>query len=249
MFRILLITLFLIGCQNLNVPASFVYKDIKMQQFDIASWQKITQPDGVYKIYLEGDGYAFNAHGRATQDPTPKGTLVREMAFGDKSPNVVYLARPCQYIKTPACTKKYWTTARFSAEVVQAEYEAIKKIVGKNPVILIGFSGGAQIAGLLAVEQNELNVKKVITIAGNLDHTAWTQYHHLPPLDKSLNLKDYRTKFMNIPQVHYIGAKDKVIPPRISQNFIKGQAPMIVVSKATHNENWKKIYPYIWAEK
>ena len=99
--------------------------------------------------HLQRCVYAFNARGKATQDPTPHGTLVRELAFGDNSPNVIYLARPCQYVKSPICSKRHWTTARFSPEVINAEYEAIKNIASNNPVILIGFSGGAQVAGLV----------------------------------------------------------------------------------------------------
>ncbi|MDD7312777.1 MAG: alpha/beta hydrolase, partial [bacterium] len=64
----------------------------------MASWQKITHPTAPYKIYIEGDGHAFNAHGQPTGNPTPKGTLVRELAFGDNHENVIYLARPCQYV-------------------------------------------------------------------------------------------------------------------------------------------------------
>lgn len=52
------------------------------RDFTIANWQKVTEPNGTYKIYIEGDGYAFNAHGHPTPDLTPKGTLVRELALG-----------------------------------------------------------------------------------------------------------------------------------------------------------------------
>ena len=164
--------LVLCSCSTITVPPEFTYKEIKTQYFDIASWQKITEPKGVYKVYIEGDGYAFNAHGRPTQDPTPKGTIIRELTFGDESPNVIYLARPCQYVKSPICSQRHWTTARFASEVINAEYEAIKSIVGNSPVVLIGFSGGAQVAGLVATAKSGLNVKKIITIAGNLDHLA-----------------------------------------------------------------------------
>lgn len=51
------------------------------------------------------------------------------------------------------------TTARFALEVINAEYEAIKNIADNNPVILIGFSGGAQVAGLVATAKPGLNVK------------------------------------------------------------------------------------------
>ena len=159
-YKILVAIFLLSGCQSISVPPSYEYKEIAMRNFTIASWQKITEPNGVYKIYIEGDGYAFNVHGRPTQDPTPKGVLVRELAFGDNSPNVIYLARPCQYVKSPICSQRHWTTARFAHEVVNAEYEAVKQIAWSHPVILIGFSGGAQIAGLVASAKNGLNIKK-----------------------------------------------------------------------------------------
>ena len=137
MIKVLITLLFLTGCTTIKAPADFVYKEIETQNFTLASWQKVTNPAAPYKIYIEGDGYAFNTRGKATQDPTPRGTLVRELAFGDDSPNIIYLARPCQYVKSPICSKRHWTTARFAPEVINAEYEAIKNIVGNNPVILI----------------------------------------------------------------------------------------------------------------
>ena len=111
-----------------------MYKEVETRNFTLASWQKVTNPAAPYKIYIEGDGCAFNARGKATQDQTPRGTLVRELAFGDDSQNVIYFARPCQYIKSPICSKRHWTTARFALEVINAEYEAIKNIADNNPV-------------------------------------------------------------------------------------------------------------------
>ena len=249
MTKVLVTLLFLAGCTTIKVPADFVYKEIETQNFTLASWQKITDPFGVYKIYIEGDGYAFNAHGRATQDPTPKGILMRELAFGDDSPNVVYLARPCQYIKSPICSKRHWTTARFAPEVINAEYAAVKQVAGDNPVILIGFSGGAQIAGLIASAKPGLNVKKIITIAGNLDHLTWTQYHNLPPLNESMNLESYRKQFAKIPQIHYVSSDDKVMPPVLVREFVGGSGNIIEVRGATHNSGWEEIYSQIRNEK
>ena len=245
----ILLSLILCGCSSITVPDSFTYKEIETKDFKLASWQKISNPQGVYKIYIEGDGYAFNRYGRATQDPTPKGTLVRELAFGDDNENVVYLARPCQYVKSPICSKRHWTTARFAPEVINAEYNAIKQIAGNNPVILIGFSGGAQVAGLVSAAKTGLNVKKVITIAGNLDHLAWTQYHKLPPLNESMNLESYKERFIQIPQIHYAGENDDVIPSALTKEFVKDESQIIVVPGATHNAGWNSIYQKIWAEK
>lgn len=249
MLKRLVLFLFLVGCATISAPPEYVYKEIPFRNFTLASWQKVTNPAAPYKIYIEGDGHAFNAHGRATQDPTPRGNLVRELAFGDDSPNVVYLARPCQYIKSPVCSKRHWTTARFAPEIINDEYAAIKQVAGGNPVVLIGFSGGAQIAGLIATAKSGLNIKKIITIAGNLDHQAWTQYHNLPPLTESLNLESYRKQFAKIPQIHYVGEKDDVIPPILAYEFIRNPTLIIEVKDAEHNSGWEKIYSAVWQEK
>ena len=93
---------------------------------------------------------------------------------------MIYLARPCQYVKSPICSQSTLDNARFAPEIIIAEFGAIKQIAGENPVVLVGFSGGAQVAGLLASAKSRAEYQKVITIAGNLDHLAWTQYHNLP---------------------------------------------------------------------
>lgn len=249
MIKLIGILLLLAGCTSVAVPSDYVYKEVKTRDFTIATWQKITSSQEVYKVYIEGDGYAFNNYGKPTQDPTPKGTFVRKLAFGDNSPNVIYIARPCQYIKSLICSKRHWTTARFAPEIINAEYETIKEIVGDNRVILIGFSGGAQIAGLIATAKYGLNIKKIITVAGNLDHLSWTQYQNLPPLNESMNLESYRTQFANISQIHYVGTNDKVIPPILVKEFIGNDDLIVEVDGANHNEGWESIYQAVWSEK
>jgi len=246
---LIILGLWLCACSSISVPDSFVYREMQTRDFDVATWQKITQPQAVYKIYIEGDGYAFNASGRATQNPTPRGMLVREMAFADNSPNVVYLSRPCQYVKSRACSKRHWTTARFAPEIINAEYEAVKQIAGNSPVILIGFSGGAQVVGLITAAKPGLNVKKVITVAGNLDHLAWTEYHNLPPLNESMNLESYRRQFATLAQTHYVGDGDKVVPPVLVKQFVGNDDLVVEVAGATHNSGWQNIFSQIHAER
>jgi pimeloyl-ACP methyl ester carboxylesterase len=215
------------------LPDGFAYREIEAGDFTLASYTKLTDPAAPVHVYIEGDGAAFR-HGFPTRDPTPKSTLVRNMAFADKAPNVAYLARPCQYVMTTKCEEKYWTSARFSAQVIEAEYRAVKTLASGRKVVLIGFSGGAQIAGLLAAT-TDLKVERVITIAGNLDHRAWTNWHRTAPLEGSLNLADYREKFARIPQTHYVGAKDKVVPPHLAKDF---GADVIIIENAAHESGW-----------
>ncbi len=229
-------------------PASFLYREIQTQTFKLASWAKITDPHQAVKIYIEGDGYAFNRHGYPSQDPTPKGYLLREIAFHDPSPNVVYLARPCQYVSDDFCSVRHWTTARFSTEVIQAMYEEIQVLAPDDELILIGYSGGAQVAGLLATTKN-LPVKKLITIAGNLDHESWTREKGLLGLSESLSLVSYRSQYLAFPQIHYVGEKDTVIYPSLTEHFVQNSAYIYRLPQATHGEGFETIYPLIWQEK
>ncbi len=249
MKRLIALIWLMTACSSVNVPPEFVYRKIQTRDFTLASWQKITNPSDVFKIYIEGDGYAFNTNGLETNDPTPRGTLVRELAFGDLSPNVVYLARPCQYIKSDICSKRHWSTARFAPEIINAEYDAVMQIANNSPVILIGFSGGAQVAGLIAAAKPKLNVKEIVTIAGNLDHLAWTQHHNIPPLNESLNLESWRKQFAKFPQTHYVGGGDEAIPPFLVKEFVNDRQSVIEVPEATHNSRWESIYPQIWEKR
>ena len=235
----------LCGCNSIIIPDDFTYTEIKTDDFTLASWQKLTDSTAPVKFYIEGDGFAFNAHGQPTSDPTPHGKMIREMAFGDNSPNVVYLARPCQYVMSSKCQQRYWTTARFAPEVVRSSAQAIKQITKNREAILIGFSGGAQVAGLIAVTEPSIKIKELITIGGNLDHQAWTDYHHLPPLTDSMNLRDYRETYLKLPQKHYVGKNDNIIVPELNIDFA-GKENVVIVDKASHGSGWNSIYPMIW---
>lgn len=243
----LLFCLCLIACANKTAPADFLYKEITTDTFTLYSYQKILRADKPIKIYIEGDGYAFNFHGQPSKDPSPKSNFLKNMALSDTNPNVVYLARPCQFIlkKNPICSKRHWTSARFAPEIINSMASAIKQIAQNNEVILIGFSGGAQIAGLIGSLKTDIKIKKIITIAGNLDHLAWTQYHKLPSLNESLNLADYRSNFIQIPQLHYVGKKDKNITYQLVENFIQNKSLIVTVNEASHNHGWNKIIPLI----
>ena len=245
----IIIFLCLVGCTvSGEIPDNFKYTEIQTPEFDFASWQKITDTNTGYKVYIEGDGFAFNAQGIPTDDPTPRSTFVRQMSFTDPHPNVIYLARACQFIQNKKCAQKYWTTARFASEIIDAQADALKQIIGSKSVVFVGFSGGAQIAGLIAVRHPEINVRKIITIAGNLNHPMWTAYHHVLPLSESLDLNEYKTEFLKFSQIHYVGASDEVMPPLLNQKFVAGKADVIEVKGANHNNGWDMIVPKIQAE-
>ena len=217
MWRIILFSLLLVGCANLNTYNDMiVVTPTEPALYSVATIQKITDTTAPVHIYIEGDGHAFNSRGLATNNPTPRSNFMRRMATADVSPNVAYIARPCQFMMDEKCNVSDWTNGRFSKTMVDSVAFAVKKIAGSRPVILIGYSGGAMVSGLIIQKHPEIDVKKWITIAGVLNHTDWTKYFNDTPLTLSINLNT----LPHLPQVHYIAEKDEVVPNSLSKQWI-----------------------------
>lgn len=204
---------------------------INAGNFEIATLQKTTNQSDPIHIYLEGDGHAFDGRGVPTRDPTPRGTFLRELATSDASANVVYMARPCQYIMSPACDVSDWTDGRFSPQVIESAATAIKQIAGTRPIILVGYSGGALLSGLVIEKYPELNVKKWITIAGVLNHSDWTDFFGDSPLTHSINMN----VLPRVHQLHYAAENDKTVPNSLTIQWTGG-ADTIIIPNATHDD-------------
>jgi len=225
--------LLLTGCvaSHWGAPPDFGYVIVDAGEYEIATWQKITDSAAPVRIYIEGDGRAFDGHGRPTHDPTPHGRLVRDLAAADMSANVVYMARPCQYVMSSACDVTDWTDGRFSSRIIDSMTSAIQQIARGRPVVLIGYSGGAMISGLIIEQNPDLNVHEWITVAGVLNHADWTGYFGDTPLTNSLNMN----KLPRVPARHYVAERDKVVPRALSQRW-GGDENLIIVPNATHNK-------------
>lgn len=174
-------------------------------------------------VYLEGDGHAWRTPSQPSDDPTPIRPVALELALADPRPNVVYVARPCQYLAPSArrCDARDWTDARFAPEIVDAVGEAIdvlKRRVGAGTVELVGFSGGGVVAALLTARRDD--VDRLVTVAGNLDTAAWTAWHRVRPLTGSLNPADFVAKLGTIEQVHFVGDRDRVMPRALVDGFV-----------------------------
>lgn len=230
MIRILVLLL-LAGCAGAGqFSPEFQYVPVPTGDYEIATWRRITDPVAPVHVYIEGDGYSFNSRGRPTCDPTPRARTVRNMAARDPSPNVVYIARPCQYVMSAACTSHDWTDGRFSARVIDAMTAAVRDAVGTRPVALVGYSGGALVSGLIIERTPDINIEKWITVAGVLNHADWTAHFGDSPLYTSLNLN----KLPAVPQVHYIAEQDRVVPRKLSEKWTGGA--VTVVPGATHGD-------------
>lgn len=174
-------------------------------------------------IYLEGDGLAWQSGTTVSPDPTPINPLALRLALRQPGGPAAYLARPCQYrdLKTsPACEEKYWTSHRFAPEVIEANNVAVtrlRELIPAKSLRLVGYSGGGAVAVLLAARRHD--VTQLITVAGNLDHAAWTGLHHLQPLSGSLNPADFARELSAVPQVHLVGAADRIVGEFVARSF------------------------------
>lgn len=167
------------------------------------------------RVYIEGDGRAWIHTDRPSLDPTPDNLLVAQLALEDPRPSV-YLARPCQFIGEHKCTKRWWTSARYAPEVVDsldAALNALKTRLGNQQFELIGYSGGATLALLLA--ERRTDIVSLQTLAGNLSPNQWAQQQGLAPLTESLQPNLSSVQFSRIKQRHLAGATDQVIPAEL----------------------------------
>lgn len=197
---------------------------VETPTFRLQAYVRLPHPVPHLVVYIEGDGFAWVSRNKKSSDPTPILPLALQLAALDPRPAVAYLARPCQYAgvgENPACTDDVWTRGRFSEEVVTSISQAIDRLktaAGAKSVELIGYSGGGGVAILVAARRRDVDA--VVTVAGNLDHRAFTDVAGVTPLDGSLNPLDVAEAVSSIPQIHFVGAEDRIVPEAVSRSFL-----------------------------
>lgn len=208
-------------------------------------------------VYIEGDGMAWLNSSTPSRDPTPLNPIGLKLAMRDPSGTAVYLARPCQFVTLQdkrSCQRKHWTNQRFSPEVIAASLstiEQLKQRFAAQRLVLVGYSGGAAVASLVAARRED--VDQLITVAGNLDHQVWTQEKHLSPLDGSLNPSADWRHLQNLPQTHFVGAQDTIISPAIARAYaahFPASAPLRIrkVEGFDHHCCWVEQWPVLLKE-
>ena len=250
------------GCQGLSLfedPRSLAHgiaaehgfqaRTLQAGQFTMLSFFRAAAGGGSSPmvVYIGGDGNAWKNRYVLARDPTPRQPQTLELAVQDPARDVVFLARPCQYT-LPAtargCHPRYWAYGRYAEEVIESIDLAIdryKVLVGADAVELVGYSGGGTVAALIAARRSD--VVGLTTVASNLDHAAWTAHHELTPLHGSLNPADFARDLEAIPQIHFVGEDDDVVPPRIIKSYIgrmadRSRTRLIVVPDFGHRCCW-----------
>lgn len=273
LFCYLYFVLVLISCAALNsspIPAGtqkvisqahenhFITREVNTPTFKLSTLEKIQAPEEASThVYIEGDGNSWKTRYQLSDNPTPKQPLALKLALQDTHPNVIYIARPCQYTPLatdPCCEPKFWSSHRYAPEVITAVNAVLDHHLQRRQAttwVLVGFSGGASVATLVASERQD--VARLITVAGDLNHDLLNQYHGTTPLRGSLNPSDALQQVQHIPQTHWCGTKDSVVPCWTVSAFCeKVNNPDLVRCKslkgASHHAKWEQAWPTLLSE-
>lgn len=205
------------------------------------------------RVYIEGDGFAYVTRSIPSPDPTPLEPTSLRLAAADDAQNVLYLARPCQYTKNrqPKCPRMYWTTHRYSRDVLDIYHMVLDSLKNENEVKsfdLVGYSGGGTIAALLAAERED--IVSLRTVASNLDVKAFLAHHGVSAMPHSLDPAELAEAIRAIPQIHFVAAEDDIIPPEVVHPFLKAQGlspgqddyPLVVIEGVNHAGPWDEIW-------
>ena len=208
--------------------------------FTLWAYERMRDRTAPVRIYIEGDGNAWLTRNQVSPDPTPRNPVALMLAVQDASPNVVYIARPCQYMMSEQCNAQYWTYAQFNETIIAGMNQAINRWKG-HPIELVGYSGGAAVALLIAARRPD--VVALRTVAGNVDIDAFVQIHNISPLSESLNPADYKGRTAFIPQRHFSGAKDRVVPPVLIETYQRHLpaghcSAYTIVPDRNHSSGW-----------
>lgn len=171
----------------------------------------------------------------------------------DSAPSL-YLSRPCygfaHNTMPQTCDAKYWTTARYSREIVTALNQALDDSKQQlnlpgSKIILIGHSGGGALALLLAGQRAD--VTGVITLAGNLHTDAWTQLHSYHPLTQSINPFHQELLPAGIKRWHFAGKEDtNITPDLLALTCQRDRAARCkILDKIAHVDGWLEQWPGI----
>ena len=95
-----------------------------------------------------------------------------------------------------------------------------------------GFSRIEPSAGSLRAYLRWRDTICLVSIASPLDTAAWTRAIGVSPLRISLNPLDHTAALIEVPQTHFTGARDAVVPPATIARFIVPMKKAQVIARS-----------------
>lgn len=232
------LTLLLSACSSMpDTPDGFRERDVQTEHFSIPVWESVELRQGkTIRFYIEGNG-----------NPTPDTPMALKLAAKDPYINVVVLSRPCQYSKNQLCNNpEIWTRQQYSPEILREMEEIVVYYIQKYKapdVEFVAYDGGAPVAFNLALQLGRVN--KITTIAGILDIDAYATQNGLPAFVNAKNPMDSVTQLSQIPQIHFVGGKDRQTTPAMAERFVSKlpnpRMALVRVAPDMGHDGWDKI--------
>lgn len=240
--------------QRLAAPAWLLKRDITASSYTLRAYERMHERHEPANIYIEGDSLQYASPAEFALDPTPKNPLALHLATKDNADNVVYLALPCQFTGTAdgedCDNAALWTDRRYSEDTLAAFNTALDEIARRYDITgfhLIGYDSGGMIATLLAAQRQD--ILSLRTVAGILDVSAQRTINAMPPAPSdSLNAVNVATSLTNMPQYHFIGGQDAIVPPAVFHSYMQSMPPntcvqSMLVQEAEHEDGWVNKWP------
>lgn len=241
-----------IKAEQIARPAFMVERDFKATGMELKVWERMHERYAPANVYIEGDGNINAIGGPFSEDHSPKNPVAIALASRDKSKNLAYISRPCQFRESwdeKACPEALWRGSKYS-DAVLASYNQIldqmKALWNISEFNLIGYDGGANIAAVLAATRND--VASLRTVAGILNpDIVYDKQKH--PLDNNyVSAMDAAPQLASMPQHHFIGAGDEHVPPAVYHSFRQkmGESECVhytLVPDADHEAGWVEKWP------
>lgn len=254
------LSLLLMGCaspsmQFLNAATQYGFAN-EIQQgkpylhrifLNSAAQQVVSQIDELH-VYLDGDGTPFLTSNQPADDPTSRQPLILDLLAQDKKPALL-LGRPCYYAlqNSIGCHALLWSSARYSQTIIDSLVFTLQqwlKIKSATRLVFIGYSGGGTLATFLAGYFPQTTV--VVTIAGNLDIHAWSEYHHYSPLLTSRNPIEFAQIPLHVKQFHLAGEQDENVLPEFIKAFSHKypNSTYLTFNKFAHECCWRDMWEH-----
>ncbi|MBQ3695957.1 MAG: hypothetical protein II938_03195 [Alphaproteobacteria bacterium] len=125
MRKISILTLLLVSACAYHNPldkADFRFQTLNTPPYVLSGWYRVDKPGEPLTVYVEKE---------------QMDTEQREAAVKDKSSNVAYLGRPCQYFETDVCKEKQDATKQTKA--IKKGITQLQKKAATNTVVVKGF--------------------------------------------------------------------------------------------------------------
>ena len=113
-------------------------------------------------------------------------------------------------------------------------------------VRLVGYSGGAAVAVLVAAGRRDL--LDLRTVAGNVSTSRFAAMHRVSPYVGSLDPANAADRLARVPQIHFVGGRDTIVPRMIAEDYAArvGASSCVLiatVAMASHNQGWAETWP------